>query len=203
MRLVDTIDRLSDLTLSKQFQRKAEACFLLVSRVVPFYSRYALTVAKPYPLRDHTLFLWSQYRVGSTVSEREALQLESCLPDADPVQTPESQLATYGQNAVICALHLTWYLSTRDDAYVKGCVVNYFDHIDYLAQERAGSNSGVPALADLLVARSRLFRRETADFETALLRDERESVVSRQLLIKNMDRDVSGFFGSPGEDRSS
>jgi hypothetical protein len=91
-------------------------------------------------------------------------------------------------------LHLTWYLARRDDAYVKGCVVNYFDHIDYLVQERVGADSGVPELSDLLVVRSRLFQRETDNFEAALLKDERENIVSRPLLIANMDRDVSGYL---------
>lgn len=142
-------------------------------------------------LREHVLFLWSQYCVGSTVSAQDALQLEPHIPDVDDIGVLYGRLAVYAQNAVICALHLTWYLAKRDDAYVKGCVVNYFDHIDYLVQERVSANSGIPDLTDLLVARSRLFNRETADFEAALLKDEQESIVSRPLLIANMDRDVS------------
>lgn len=197
MQVIETIDRLTELALSKPFRRKVEACFLLVSRIVPLYSRYALTAgasSTPFPLRDHVLFLWSQYCVGSTVSAQDALQLETHIPDADNVRAVESRLADYAQNAVICALHLTWYLAKRDDAYVKGCVVNYFDHIDYLVQERIGVDSGVPDLTDLLVTRSRLFRREAADFEAALLKNERESIVSRPLLIANMDRDVSEYL---------
>lgn len=39
-----------------------------------------------------------------------------------------------------------------------------------------------------------MFQRETADFEAALRKDERESLVSRPLLIANMDRDVSEYL---------
>lgn len=191
MRVIETIDRLSELAVAKPYRRKAEACFLLASRVAPFYKQYALArgagLASSY-VRDHILFLWSQHCVGSAVSAENALRLESHIPD---VETPSAQLAVYAQNAAICALHLTWYLARRDDAYVKGCVVNYFDHIDYLVQERVGADSGVPDLADLLVARSRLFQRETDDFEAALFKDEQENIVSRPLLIANMDRDLS------------
>jgi hypothetical protein len=197
MQVIETIDRLSELALSKPFRRKAEACFLLVSRIAPFYSQYALidgASSKPFPLRDHILFLWSQYCVGLTVSAQDALHLESHIPDVNDNETPNSQLSVYAQNAVICALHLTWYLAKRDDAYVKGCVVNYFDHIDYLVLERIGAQSGIADLTDLLVARSRLFQRETGDFESALLRDEHESIANRPLLIANMDRDVSEYL---------
>ena len=197
MQVIETIDRLSELALSKPFRRKADACFLLVSRIVPFYTQYAL-VGGPsrtsFHIRDHILFLWSQYCVGSTVSAQDALQLESHIPEVGNGATPESQLAVYAQNAIICALHLTWYLARRDDAYVKGCVVNYFDHIDYLVLERIGADSGVPDLTDMLVARSRLFQRETADFEAVLLKDEQENIVSRPLLIANMERDVSEYL---------
>jgi hypothetical protein len=197
MQVFETIERLSELASSKPFRRKSEACFLLVSKIVPFYSRYAFAYdasRTPFPLRDHILFLWSQYCVGSTVSAQDALQLELHIPDVDSPGTSEGRLAVYAQNAVICALHLTWYLARRDDAHVKGCVVNYFDNVDYLVQERVGADSGVPDLTDLLVARSRLFQRETDDFRAALLRDDRESIVSRPLLIANMDRDVSGYL---------
>jgi hypothetical protein len=194
MPVIETIDRLSELAVAKPYRRKAEACFLLASRVAPFYKQYALArgagLTSSY-VRDHILLLWSQYCVGSAVSAENALRLESHIPDVDNVQTPSAQLAVYAQNATICALHLTWYLARREDAYVKGCVVNYFDHIDYLVQERVGADSGVPALTDLLVARSRLFQRETDDFEAALLKDEQENIVSRPLLIANMDRDLS------------
>jgi hypothetical protein len=197
MQVLETIDRLSELASSKSFRRKSEACFLLVSKIVPFYSRYAIAGDASrtlFPLRDHILFLWSQYCVGSAVSAENALRLESHIPDADNIETPSAHLSVYAQNAVICALHLTWYLARRDDAYVKGCVVNYFDHIDYLVQERVGADSGVPELSDLLIVRSRLFQRETDNFEAALLKDERENIVSRPLLIANMDRDVSGYL---------
>jgi hypothetical protein len=193
MHVIETIDRLSELALSKHFRRKAEACFLLVSRILPFYRRYAHTGGArhtPFDIRDHILFPWSQYCVGSTVSVQDALQLEAHIPDVDNVGTSDSQLAVYAQSAVICALHLTWYLARRDDTYVKGCVVNYFDHIDELARERIGVDSGVPDLTDILVARSRLFQRETACFEAALLKDERKDIVSRPLLIANMDREI-------------
>jgi hypothetical protein len=197
MRVTETIDRLSGLAMSKPFRRKAEACFLLASRIAPFYKQYALAcgagLTQSY-VRDHILFLWSQYCVGSTVAAENAMRLELHIPDVDNIATPSARLSVYAQNAVICALHLTWYLSRRDDAYVKGCVVNYFDHIDYLVQERVGSDSGVPELSDLLVVRSRLFREETDDFEAALLKDEREDIVNRPLLIANMDRDVSGYL---------
>jgi hypothetical protein len=197
MHVIETIDRLSELALSKPFRRKSEACFLLVSRIAPFYGRYSLArkaSLTPFDLRGHILFLWSQYCVGSTVSAQDALQLELHIPDVDNVAGTDGRLAVYAQNAVICALHLTWYLARRDDAYVKGCVVNYFDHIDRLVLERIGADSGVPDLTDLLVARSRLFRRETADFEAALLKDEREGVVSRPALMANMDRDISEYL---------
>jgi hypothetical protein len=59
---------------------------------------------------------------------------------------------------------------------------------------RSSADSGGPDLTDLLVARSRLFQRETDDFEAALLKDERENIVSRPLLIANMDRDLSTVF---------
>jgi hypothetical protein len=197
MHVIETIDRLSELALSKPFRRKAEACFLLVSRIAPFYRRYALAgnaSRTPFDIQDHVLFLWSQYCVGSTVSAQDALRLESHIADVDNVGTPDGQIANYAQNAVICALHLTWYLARRDDAYVKGCVVNYFDHIDYLVLEKVGADCGVPDLTDILVARSRLFQRETADFEAALLKDERDGIVSRPLLIANMDRDITGYL---------
>jgi hypothetical protein len=197
MKIVETIDRLSELTLSRSYRRKVDACFLLSSRIAPYYQAYAIN-SKTGPvsslLRDHVLFLWSQHCLNSTVSAQDALQFEVHMPEADSSVTNGGLLATYAQNAIVCALHLTWYLVRRDDANVRGCVVNYFDHIDFLAQEKLVSTGGVPQLTDLLVYRSRLFQQETRDFEAAMLQDEGRNIASRPILIANMDRDVSEYL---------
>jgi hypothetical protein len=196
MDVLETIDRLVELALPKPFRRKAEACCLLASRAAPFYAQHTLANGAglaPFSIRDHILVLWSQYCVGSPVSAENALRLELHIPHVGKVETPDSRLADYAESAGICALHLTWYLARRDDAYVKGCIVNYFDHVDCLVHDRIGAVSGIPELADLLVMRSRLFQRETNDFEAALLSNEGENIISRPILIANMDRDISKY----------
>jgi hypothetical protein len=197
MDVIETIDRLVEQALSKPFRRKAEACFLLASRIAPFYGRwYALASGgnwPPFSLRDHILFLWTQYCVGSPVSAQNALRLESHIPHVGKAETPDSRLADYAESAGICALHLTWYLARRDDGYVKGCVINYFDHIDCLVRDGLDSIGAIPELTDLLVARSRLFVQEVNDFENALIKEDREAIASRPLLIANMDRDMSKY----------
>lgn len=190
--VAEKINELSWLAFDASDLRKAEACFYLAARLSPFYREYAKAEGDPNAaqyLRNHVLLLWSQHQIGATPSRESAAVLEKHMPESS------SPLSLYAQNAVVCALHLNWFLINRNDDNVRGCVVNYFDHIDDFVQERSQIEIGVVQFTDLIVERSRLFQREVAEFRQLLESDDGRPSITRRTISDCTDRDISGLIG--------
>jgi hypothetical protein len=187
-KVADTITRILRLADSKPFRRKAEICFLLSSKIAPFYQEYASHTngLDEEFLNKEIVKIWKLYSGDLSIGRGTSLAMRNAVPDDG-----ETSLFVYAQNALMCAIYLRDYIESHDGTDFHRCIEAYFDNVDYLVQERMNLNSGVSQLTEAAVGSSKFFRAEVNSFLSLLNTSDDIEIVSTSIISDNLRRKIS------------
>lgn len=121
-------------------EEKFRFCALISSRISPEYTRFCraenlkdekvisqiiLQFTKSFPSSDELFFA--------------SRDISLIVPDCDIYPGRD---CIFAQNAAFCALNFCEYAGNFDDTYLRNCIANFVDTIDYFIQDLLGVSGG-------------------------------------------------------------
>ncbi|MER8964044.1 hypothetical protein [Mesorhizobium sp. M0701] len=156
-KVVDRIKYLADIVTELPLAKRVEFSFLVAARMSPLVTRYKLKFRGANDFEFDVGTLWKNFSDGNISKIDQTLRIsETSIPDCE---SETDRLCIFAQNAAICFVNVCNLILNMDSSLVGRIIENYFDTIDYVAQDSLGISES-RADTDELVINSNFFATE-------------------------------------------